>query len=275
MTTSNNTIQAADKDIHEEFERRYAMDADDPASAIELGHFVDGWRACISRQRTLAMGAPFMYGIAAPDGTAYIEEFCVSGDRGELQTEVVDQLNRDSLEGSYSVTALFRHEYPETYPKLRDALSGMVAIFARGTPPGESPTIDLARSVLARAALASAEPLVRYCPGCGSIGPVPGEYHDCCPDGDEARMIPAALAAKCRDTFKIAVKALLADAAANDSGTAQASGPVTHYEAGRANGDGTYEAVPLRATTQPTVGIRRPLDYIVPTRFNDDGGDRD
>ncbi|WP_241132615.1 hypothetical protein [Achromobacter insuavis] len=151
MTTSNNTIQAADKEIHEEFERRYAMDADDPASAIELGHFVDGWRACISRQRTLAMGSPFMYGIAAPDGTAYIEEFCVSGDRGELQTEVVDQLNRDSLEGSYSVVGLFRDEPPVAQPKMRDALSGMVALFARGTPPGESPTVDLARSVLAGA----------------------------------------------------------------------------------------------------------------------------
>lgn len=151
MPTSNNTIQAADKEIHEEFERRYAMDADDPASTIELGHFVDGWRACISRQRTLAMGAPFMYGIAAPDGTAYIEEFCVSGDRGELQTEVVDQLNRDSLEGSYSVVGLFRDEPQVAHPIMRDALSGMVAIFARGTPPGESPTIDLARSALAGA----------------------------------------------------------------------------------------------------------------------------
>lgn len=149
MTTTNNTIRAADKEIHEEFERRYAMDADDPASAIELGHFVDGWRACMSKQRALATSAPFMYGIAAPDGTAYLEEFCVSGDRGELQTEVVDQLNRDSREGSYSVVALYRHETPEIYAKLRNALSGMVAIFARGMPPGESPTIDLARRVLA------------------------------------------------------------------------------------------------------------------------------
>lgn len=338
MTSTNNTIRVADKDIHEEFERRYAMDADDPASANELGHFADGWRACISRQRALATSAPFMYGIAAPDGTAYIEEFCVSGDRGELQTEVVDQLNRDSLEGSYSVVELFRDEPPVAQPKMRDALSGMVAIFARGTPPGESPTVDLARSMLAgadprhpddiavdqfaavmkaklakkraegrdgwqdkgqcsneylssllrtllekgdpvdvgnlammlhqrgdciapckarssvgaqpvtsarplgyldcfgifyrykafanmtpvyasaNAPQASAEQLVRYCPGCGSVGPVEGKYRDCCPDGGEARMIPAPLAEKCRDTFKIAVKALLADAAANEAG---------------------------------------------------------
>ncbi|CUK13200.1 Uncharacterised protein [Achromobacter xylosoxidans] len=70
--------------------------------------------------------------------------------------------------------------------------------------------------------LASTEPLVRYCPGCGSVGPVESKYHDCCPDGGEARMIPTALAEKCRDTFKIAVKALLADAAANDGVQRQA-----------------------------------------------------
>ncbi|MFY1862181.1 hypothetical protein ACOTH0_18570 [Achromobacter xylosoxidans] len=51
MTTSNNTTQAANKEIHEEFERRYAMDADDPASAIELGHFANGWRAAVSKLR--------------------------------------------------------------------------------------------------------------------------------------------------------------------------------------------------------------------------------
>ncbi len=64
---------------------------------------------------------------------------------------------------------------------------------------------------------ASAEALVRYCPGCGSVGPIEGEYRDCCPDGNEARMIPAALAEKCRDTFKIAVRTLLAEVAANDA----------------------------------------------------------
>jgi len=32
---------------------------------------------------------------------------------------------------------------------------------------------------------------------------------------------------------------------------AQASGPITHCEAGRSNGDGTYEAVPVRAAPQP------------------------
>lgn len=60
------------------------------------------------------------------------------------------------------------------------------------------------------------EPMVRYCPGCGSIGPIPKAYRDCCPDGAEARLIPQAMAEKCRDTFKVAIKAMMADAAAND-----------------------------------------------------------
>ena len=54
------------------------------------------------------------------------------------------------------------------------------------------------------------EPLVRYCPGCGSVGPVDGKYRDCCPDGGRARMIPEPLANQCRDTFQIAVRELLA-----------------------------------------------------------------
>ncbi|AZS78561.1 hypothetical protein ELS24_08975 [Achromobacter spanius] len=70
---------------------------------------------------------------------------------------------------------------------------------------------------------ASAEPLARYCPGCGSVGPVGDEYRDCCPDGNQARMIPARLAEKCRDTFRLAIQTLLADAAANDSATPQAT----------------------------------------------------
>ena len=54
------------------------------------------------------------------------------------------------------------------------------------------------------------EQLVRYCPGCGSIGAVESKYRDCCPDGNEARHIPQALAEKCRDTFRIAIGNLTA-----------------------------------------------------------------
>ncbi|CAB3858648.1 hypothetical protein LMG26788_02142 [Achromobacter pulmonis] len=63
----------------------------------------------LSKLRAPVAGEPFMYGIMGPDGKAHFEEFCVSGDRGELQTEVVDHLNRDNPEdGPYSVVALFR-----------------------------------------------------------------------------------------------------------------------------------------------------------------------
>lgn len=57
---------------------------------------------------------PFMYGIMGPDGKAHFEEFCVSGDRDELQAEVVDHLNRDNPEdGLYSVVSLFRNAAPQ------------------------------------------------------------------------------------------------------------------------------------------------------------------
>lgn len=59
-----------------------------------------------------------------------------------------------------------------------------------------------------------AELLVRYCPGCGSVGPVKGKYLDCCPDGNEARMIPEALARRCHDTFRIALDHAFTDQAA-------------------------------------------------------------
>lgn len=51
------------------------------------------------------------------------------------------------------------------------------------------------------------EPMTRYCPGCGSIGPVDARYRDCCPDGSQARVIPQSLAEKCRDTFRLVVDA--------------------------------------------------------------------
>lgn len=66
------------------------------------------------------------------------------------------------------------------------------------------------RSSVADAAGASEseEPLVRYCPGCGSIGAVGAQYRDCCPDGSDARMVPQKFAQQCRDTFKLAIAAI-------------------------------------------------------------------
>ncbi|MGB3290989.1 MAG: hypothetical protein WBA83_17080 [Burkholderiaceae bacterium] len=84
-----------------------------------------------------------------------------------------------------------------------------------------------ARALLARYSqpaqpAASAEPLVRYCPGCGSIGPVEDKYRDCCPDGNQARMIPQTLAEKCRDTFKVAIRTMLSEQACNDAASVAA-----------------------------------------------------
>ena len=60
------------------------------------------------------VGKPFMYGIADPDGNAYIDEFCVSDDLG-LVEDTVNELNYDREEGyelNYSVVALYRHAQP-------------------------------------------------------------------------------------------------------------------------------------------------------------------
>lgn len=60
------------------------------------------------------VGKPFMYGIADPDGNAYIDEFCVSEDLG-LVEDAVNELNYDREEGdelNYSVVALYRHAQP-------------------------------------------------------------------------------------------------------------------------------------------------------------------
>ncbi|WP_423457996.1 hypothetical protein [Ottowia sp. VDI28] len=97
-------------------------------------------------------------------------------------------------------TGLKRQGPPSDKPHGRKAVSLLF-------PGFEDPRwVDL--SILPRVPAISAEPLVRYCPGCGSVGPVDSKYRDCCPDGNEARMIPQALAEKCRDTFKIAVGVL-------------------------------------------------------------------
>lgn len=67
-------------------------------------------------------GEAFMYGITGADGKVHFEEFCVSGSRGELQTEVVDHLNRDySEDDPYSVVALFRDAAPQASEAVRNA----------------------------------------------------------------------------------------------------------------------------------------------------------
>lgn len=43
-------LRAPASSIREAFELTYAADADDPASATELSHFTNGWRACVMSQ---------------------------------------------------------------------------------------------------------------------------------------------------------------------------------------------------------------------------------
>lgn len=47
MTNQDSATRAPNKEIREAFELSYAADADDPASATELSHFTNGWRACV------------------------------------------------------------------------------------------------------------------------------------------------------------------------------------------------------------------------------------
>lgn len=70
--------------------------------------------ACVPEVDSEPVGKPFMYGIADPDGNAYIDEFCVSEDLG-LVEDAVNELNYDREEGdelNYSVVALYRHAQP-------------------------------------------------------------------------------------------------------------------------------------------------------------------
>lgn len=69
-------------------------------------------------------------------------------------------------------------------------------------------------------AQAPAESMLRFCAGCGSVGAVPDTYLNCCPDGSDARVIPATLANKCRSLFQMAI----ADALASKAGETTQTG---------------------------------------------------
>lgn len=86
---------------------------------------------------------------------------------------------------------------------------------ARGLQGGERPpeghwlTSFYEIGAKAQPADSSKEPLTRYCPACGSIGPVGSQCRDCCPDGIQARLIPDSLAKKCHDTFRLSNTSVL------------------------------------------------------------------
>ena len=97
------------------------------------------------------VGKPFMYGIADPDGNAYIDEFCVSEDLG-LVEDTVNELNYDREEGDehcYSAVPLYRHAQqpvvPDAIPVSRDIDAGYLsgwndcraAMLQAGTPTNE------------------------------------------------------------------------------------------------------------------------------------------
>lgn len=109
----------------------------------------------------------------------------------------------------------------------------------------------LASEVLAAADAANSEPMTRFCPGCGSVGDVPDKFRDCCPDGSHARMIPASLAQRCHDLFKLALDGAAADAATPQAAKAQAEAVPTldavlrladeHAEESYENGDRRFD----------------------------------
>jgi hypothetical protein len=112
------SVQAGDEDAppiapdDEAISEAWITASDCDGIAYDGPSFERGYRAALASAPVA--GEPFMYGIMGPDRKAHFEEFCVSGDRSELQTEVVDHLNRDNPEdGTYSVVALFREPAPQ------------------------------------------------------------------------------------------------------------------------------------------------------------------
>lgn len=65
------------------------------------------------------------------------------------------------------------------------------------------------------------EDMVRFCPGCGSVGEVEKKFRDCCPDGSRARLIPEPLARQCRDLFQLALRAATSPVAEEAKGAAR------------------------------------------------------
>lgn len=56
-----------------------------------------------------------------------------------------------------------------------------------------------------QAVRALTEPVVRFCPECGSIGEVPSSNINCCPDGSAARYVPQKFAEICQHTFHMLI----------------------------------------------------------------------
>ncbi len=135
MTNQNNAAQAANKEIREAFELSYAMDADDPASATDLSHFTNGWRACIMSQ----VGKPVVMKLAV-DATAAID--LINATRRGLRAPVADE--RAAFEASYRERYRVAGHVPLTYPDVPAAWEWWQARAALASAPvannsGEQP----------------------------------------------------------------------------------------------------------------------------------------
>ncbi|UVW54628.1 hypothetical protein NYO12_09850 [Klebsiella variicola] len=101
-------------------------------------------RMALAAMDSEPVGKPFMYGIADPDGNAYIDEFCVSEDLG-LVEDTVNELNYDREEGdelNYSVVALYRHAQPAPVVEREPIAWLNDAYLARGVVDGEAGSED-------------------------------------------------------------------------------------------------------------------------------------
>lgn len=189
--------------------------------------------------------------------------------------DIVAQVQREGLRSKW-------HERHHSQP----AASAEVDAWRERFPAYEYRPQDECVSLKLSTPAASAEPVVRYCPGCGSIGPVSAGYANCCPDGNQARMIPRALAEKCHDIFMIAVKAMMAESA-NDPVAPVAQEPVgvrdllhrakwvlelvdkdqctTICTGGLVSDISAYLAAPVAAQAQPQ-NERQNIHEIIPDR---------
>lgn len=87
-----------------------------------------------------------------------------------------------------------------------DHYSSVILDIRRVWRMAEKSTAEAALASPAPQQPVSAEAMARFCPGCGSVGPVDAKYRDCCPDGSDARMVPLKFAEKCRGLFQLAIK---------------------------------------------------------------------
>lgn len=124
------------------------------------------------------------------------------------------------LSGVRHLGAIQEQSMNDVLKQAAEAIRGLDEAYCRAGAllSREERDEDRKRLMAARAALAAlesaqerqGEALVRFCPGCGSIGEVESKYRDCCPDGSHARRIPESLATRCQSLFRAALESAVA-----------------------------------------------------------------